>query len=143
MLLGFMRRFAPFVVDGSKTHTIRAKRKNPPRVGEICHCYVDPRQKSMKLLGRWKCIKVEPVEIYERSHRSFDIVVDSITLTEDERNALAWADGFRNCDRDKAFRLMMAFWMTTHGNAHRKELFVFEGDIIHWQFTAAPGPKPG
>ena len=27
MLLGFKRRFAPYVEDGSKTHTIRATRK--------------------------------------------------------------------------------------------------------------------
>ena len=58
MLLGFKRRFAPFVEEGSKTHTIRAKRKIAPKVGETCHCYVDPRQKTMRLLGRWTCVKV-------------------------------------------------------------------------------------
>lgn len=34
MLLGFKKRFAPMVEDGSKTHTIRAKRKIRPRVGK-------------------------------------------------------------------------------------------------------------
>jgi hypothetical protein len=65
MLLGFKRRFAPFVEEGSKTHTIRAKRKIRPKVGEVCHCYVDPRQKSMRLLGRFPCVKVETIDISE------------------------------------------------------------------------------
>ena len=65
MLLGFKRRFEPFVSEGSKTHTIRAARKNPPRVGQMCDCYVDSRQKTMRLLGRWVCTKVESILIYE------------------------------------------------------------------------------
>jgi hypothetical protein len=63
VLLGFKERFAPFVEEGSKTHTIRAKRKIRPRVGEICHCYANPRQKSMRLLGRFECIRVEDLRI--------------------------------------------------------------------------------
>ncbi len=48
-------RFAHAVLDGSKTHTIRAKRKAPPRVGEILHCYTGLRTKKVKLLGRFQC----------------------------------------------------------------------------------------
>lgn len=53
MLLVFKRQFASFVEEGSKTHTIRGKQKIAPKVGDVAHCYVDPRQKSMRLLGRW------------------------------------------------------------------------------------------
>lgn len=51
MLLGFKRQFAKYVEEGSKTHTVRGFRKISPKVGDICHCYVDPRQKTMRLLG--------------------------------------------------------------------------------------------
>jgi hypothetical protein len=96
MMLGFKRRFAPYVEEGSKTHTIRAKRKQRPKVGEICHCFVDPRQKSMRLLGRFKCVRVEEIEIYERGEGSFGVIVDGAELTPDEKDALAWRDGFRS-----------------------------------------------
>jgi hypothetical protein len=57
MLLGVKRRFAEFVEDGSTRRTIRGYRKMPPKIGEVCHCYVDPRPKTMRLLGRWLCAR--------------------------------------------------------------------------------------
>ena len=39
MLLGFKSRFEQYVINGSKTHTIRRVKKVSPKVGEICHCY--------------------------------------------------------------------------------------------------------
>ena len=147
MLLGFKRRFAPFVLDGSKRHTIRAKRKTPPKIGEICHCYVDPRQKSMKLLGRWPCVKVEDIRIYERrllepGDAWFGVAIEGVELSQGEKDMLAWRDGFRNpvkrprinAGLTGCFDMMMAFWMETHGNAKRTGPFVFEGDIVHWDF---------
>lgn len=63
MLLGFKRRFAPHIQDGSKTHTIRAKRKLRPKAGETCHCYTGLRQKGARLLGRWRCVRVQDIII--------------------------------------------------------------------------------
>lgn len=155
MLLGFKRRFAPFVQDGSKTHTIRAERKRPPRVGEMCHCYVDPRQKTMRLLGRFQCVKVEPIEIYERGDGAFGVVISGQELSRDEKSALAWRDGFRDAGRHGAFREMMSFWMRTHsdgrpvtyarnGDPQVADLprrpgcvLAFRGQIIHWRFDEA------
>lgn len=134
MLLGFKPQFAPFVQEGSKTHTIRGPRKVPAKVGETCHCYVNPRQKSMRLLGRWPCVKIEPIEIYERGDGSFGVLVNGIDLSLDEKAQLAWRDGFRLFGRKRAFDSMMRFWMTTHGNADRNSPFVFSGDIIHWDY---------
>lgn len=160
MLLGFKRRFAPFVQDGSKTHTIRAKGKRRPfRVGDICDCYVDSRQKTMRLLGRWPCVKVETIVVYECGDGRFGVVVDGIELTPDEKAALAWRDGFRSGPRAEAFTEMMQFWMRTHGDGrpievsrvnfpvqgeplvakHGKALS-FEGYIIHWQYEAKAQP---
>ena len=129
MLLGFKRRFAPFVEEGSKTHTIRGIRKNPPRAGEMCHCYVDPRQKTMRLLGRWPCVKVEEIRIEERRepHHLFVVWIDGEMLSGDEKNALAWRDGFRGRGQAEAFAEMMEFW------AGR---LPFRGNIIHWKYSA-------
>lgn len=133
MLLGFKRRFALYVWEGSKTHTIRGERANPPKVGETCHCYVDPRQKSMALLGRWECVKVEPITI-----TADQVLIEGQRLSSDERNALAWRDGFRDMGRHHAFKSMMHFW---------EGRLPFHGQVIHWKYTeatrAAAPPLPG
>lgn len=153
MLIGFKRRFAPFVEDGSKTHTIRAIRRIAPKVGEMCHCYVDPRQKTMRLLGRWPCVKVEDILIYERAEGTFGVFVDNVELTPDEKDALAWRDGFRSYNPNYmgAFVEMMRFWSATHGEGRRIDVnsinhpigepvamlggkaLDFHGIIIHWK----------
>src|SRR4051812_25287523 len=117
MLLGMKRRFEPFVLDGSKRHTIRAKRKLRPRVGEICHVYVNPRQKSMRLLGRWRCTRVEDIRIqiefsFLRAGaqcnpwipHSISAWINGDVLTMAEINRLCWQDGFRSGVEETAWR---------------------------------------
>lgn len=129
MLLGFKRRFESMVRDGSKQHSIRAERKVAPRAGEICHCYVDPRQKTMRLIGRWPCVKVQDIIIGGTGFPdSTYIQIEGVPLLEDERDALAWADGFRG---DEPFDEMLTFWRAEH---ERKALY-FEGQIIHWRWS--------
>jgi hypothetical protein len=123
MLLGFKRQFAPFVKEGSKTHTIRGTRKIMPRVGETCHCFVDPRQKTMRLLGRWPCVKVQGILIFE-DRLLKRVFIDGEELTQDEKLALAWRDGFRNFGEKMAFAEMMMFWTGR---------LPFEGHLIHWR----------
>lgn len=156
MLLGFKRRFAPFVEEGSKTHTIRALRALRPRVGETCHCYVDPRQKTMRLLGRFECVKVEPIEIYERGSGTFGVVIAGEELTPDEKDALAWRDGFRsyNPSETGAFVEMIRYWVGTKRKVEINRVnrptgepwiprppfgtgvpLQFTGDLIHWLYT--------
>ncbi len=91
MLLGFKRRFAPAVWDGSKTHTIRLKRVRRPRVGETCNCYVDPRQVTMALLGRWECVRIEDITITAAG----GITIAGAELDPSERNLFCWREGFR------------------------------------------------
>jgi hypothetical protein len=127
MLLGFKRRFEGFVREGSKTHTIRGERKDgkAPRVGETCHCYVDPRQKSMKLLGRWECVRAERIRMYEAVGASYgvEVVIDGVVLDRPEKDALAHRDGFRK----RGFQEMCKFW---------KGRLPFKGWVIHWKWTA-------
>ncbi len=132
MLLGFKRMFAQYVEEGSKTHTIRGERKIAPRVGEIAHCYVDPRQKTMRLLGRFEVVKVERIEIREaESVLEYDIIeVDGQRLSLDECAELAWRDGFRDDGRNGAFFEMMQFW---NGR------LPFTGHIIHWRYQEGTG----
>ncbi len=141
MLLTFKKRFEPYLLDGSKQHTIRAYRKNPAKVGETCYCYGDARQKTMHLIGAWPCVKVEDIRIArllrartiigERiggtwNQRNYGIWVCQIPLSVDECNALAWRDGFRETGVNGAFDEMISWWMNVHG-------LPFQGQIIHWK----------
>ena len=60
MTVGFLRRFVPFVEDGSKFHTIRARAF---RVGQRLDLYADSRQKTMRLIRRNPCVQAEPFRI--------------------------------------------------------------------------------
>lgn len=130
MLLGFRNRFAAMVEDGSKTHTIRAPRGRMPSIGEMCHCYVNPRQKTMRLLGRWPLVKVEEIAIIRAeagevlANVEDMIVIDGVRLSFDEANALAWRDGFRSRGREWAFDEMLEFW---------RGRLPFYGHIFHWK----------
>lgn len=127
MLLNFQPRFVPFILDGSKTHTIRATRKLMPRVGETCHCYTGLRHKGAQLLGRWPCLKVEGVLIFQDGLRR-RFFVDGMELSFDEKNALAWRDGFRPEEGQSfAFAAMSLFW---------DGRLPFEGYMIHWRASA-------
>lgn len=136
MLLGFKRRFAPFVEDGSKTHTVRAKRKLRPKVGETCHCYVDARQKTMRLLRRAKCVRVDDILIAgDGTPEATALYINGVRLDDDERNAFAWRDGFRAegttpAQPGRAFETMLDYWRTLH--KRRGQVFPFAGDVIHW-----------
>ena len=129
MLLGFKRQFAQYVEEGTKTHTIRAIRKIEPRVGEICHCYVDPRQKTMRLLGRFECNRVQDVVIQRLSEdptvEGIGIRIDGELLSPDEREAFLWRDGFRGSG-ESATKQAYDFWS---GN-----VLPWHGHLIHWRF---------
>ena len=139
MLLGFKARFVPMVEDGSKTHTIRAKRKIRPRVGETCHCYTGLRRKGARLLGRWECVRVEDILVYERGDATMGVVIEGVELTPDEKNELAWRDGFRSNGKRRAFAEMAAYWLKLH--AQKEGPFVFEGVVIHWLRSQQRGRK--
>jgi len=125
MLLGFKTRFAPFILDGRKQHTIRATRKIRVRVGETCHCYTGLRQKGAKLLGRWPCVKIEDIHI-ARGARGLSILIDGELLDADEREALARRDGFASLDE------MAQFW---------EGRLPFAGTVIHWRWTSEVAAK--
>lgn len=133
MLLGFKKQFAVFVEQGSKTHTIRAKRKRPPHVGEVAHCYTGLRQKGARCLGRFEVVKIDTIWIDVAE--GLQIQIGGAGLSIDEMLEFARRDGFRST---LPINEMRDFWIQNHGT----DLFV--GDIIHWKFkpgTANAKPK--
>ena len=115
----FQQRFVPFIRDGSKRHTIRAKRKHREKPGNTVHLFTKQRTKHCQLLGRSICVKVEDIVISPAQQ----IFVDGEELTLSEKTALAFCDGFRARGIAHAFEEMMKFW---------DGRLPFEGDIIHW-----------
>ncbi len=138
MLLGFKRQFAAFVEDGAKTHTIRAFRKIRPRVGEIAHCYVDPRQKTMRLLGRWPIVRIEPITLdFTKCGISYAlrITIADQTLSLDEAASFAWADGFRNGNpavKTSYLDEMARFWIAHGRLTDALDSKPWHGEVIHW-----------
>lgn len=129
MLLGFKRQFAPFVEEGSKTHTIRAKRRIAPRSGELCHCYTGLRQKAARLLGRWPCVRVEDIKIEKADDPAcLAVTINGEALSADEVEAFLYKDGFRGNGGEiyPATAQARAFW---------GDRLPFEGQIIHWDYS--------
>jgi hypothetical protein len=148
-LLGFKRQFAPFVEEGSKTHTVRALRKpnklghaqRSPRVGEMVHCYVDPRQKTMRLLGRWRITKVERITITEFFNPMIPLAmsIEGQLLSTDETEAFLWRDGFRDKGGEtyEAIHQAAEFWKGRLASGKP-----FHGQVIHWKYESlAKCPK--
>ncbi len=131
MMLGFRHRFERMILEGSKTHTIRGKRSISPRVGETIHCYVNPRQKSMRLLGRWACVKVQDIRIELPQNDFLTIYLDGERLSFDEASLLAFRDGFREHGISKALFEFERFWRIAHRLRPGQS---WRGDLIHWDF---------
>lgn len=131
-LLNFEERFVPLIEADEKRHTIRAKRKYPLKVGDVCHLYTGLRHKGARLLKRRRCVKVQEITIERVSEPDefevYGIKIDGEWLNFDEINSLAWRDGFRPRSRDEAFTEMLQFW---------EGRLPFTGDIIHWESDAA------
>lgn len=131
MLLGFKPRFEPYIIEGSKTHTIRRKKRIRPRVGEICHCFGGVRQRTMHLLGRWPCVRVDDIRIDRAANDAFValmVAINGEALWPDEIVDFFYRDGFRapgRCPIQQA----RDFWDVTH------DVYPFEGDLIHWDFS--------
>jgi hypothetical protein len=123
-LYGFQQRFVRFIQDGSKTHTIRAKRRHREKPGNTVHCYLGLRQKCVEPIGRFLCTSVEEIVINAHCR----VFIDGAELSRDERNALAYADGFRSRRDGEYFLEMLEFWIGR---------IPFEGDIIRWQYSKA------
>lgn len=113
-LYGFKRQFIAPIQAGTKTHTIRARRKHPDKAGNTLHLYYGLRTKMCALICKATCSRVQELRIDENGQ----IFIDDQRLTLDEMEHLACRDGFAD------LRAMLNFW---------DGRLPFEGHIIHWR----------
>lgn len=153
----FKEQFVPFVKDGSKPHTIRARRRRQSiKKGDTCYLYFGMRTKHCTKLREEFCTDVRTImighllgkptiAIFDKrlSDQDFEALQAGLlnldehqinVLSDKEKNELAWRDGFRpdgsslsNCTG--SFDLMIRFWNQTHS-------LPFYGDIIYWNPNA-------
>jgi hypothetical protein len=146
----FQERFVPFVKDGSKPHTIRARRRSFAKPGDTLYLYYGMRTKHCTKLREEVCSKAKTIFIKKNGaviiydDRLDDYQVDllrngkypkmGMKLSDFNKDQLAWRDGFRpegtSLKNPKGcFDLMIRFWNQTHK-------LPFIGDIIYWNPNA-------
>jgi hypothetical protein len=92
-LYGVQKQFVPMILDGSKPHTIRRRRKRPTKVGDVLYLYTGLRTKQCKFVLETTCTKIVPIVIYPNLGR---VVLDGRMLPLDEVLKFAIKDGFAN-----------------------------------------------
>ena len=122
-LYNFQPQFKPYILDGSKQHTIRRKRRLADIPGHTCHLYSGLRQKDAELLGRAPCVKVEEIDLGIHADAP-EVWVAGNPLTAAEAEALAWRDGFRGASSPSLTQMFDFF----------AGKLPFTGDLIHWDW---------
>ncbi len=110
----FQKRWANRVRRHLKRQTIRAKRKNRPRVGQTAYCFTGMRTKKCQRLGAWKIRRVGDVRILEQG-----VLLDGGPVQSFDLDKFARLDGFGS------WRWMRLWFSETHG-------LPFHGDLVMW-----------
>lgn len=146
----FQQHFVPYVLNGSKPHTIRKRRlKGFAKKGDTLYLYSGLRTKWCKKLREEICTKAVTIiitvtDIYICSFRLNDAQAEELqqelnngkeplwlapALTRKKADKLAWRDGFRYEPTGvafiKNFEMMLRWFRKTHQ-------LPFIGDIIYW-----------
>jgi len=117
--LNFQNQFVPMVADGTKLHTIRRKRKNPIKVGQMLQLYTGMRTKQCEMIAARLCTAVVPVVIYPNLGR---VVLGGKMLSLDDTLRFAIRDGFANqMDFFKFFE------------RYPQEVLEREMEVIYWR----------
>jgi hypothetical protein len=155
----FQERFVPFVKDGSKNHTIRARRRNFAKPGDTLYLYYGMRTKNCMKLREEICTDVRTIMIFKMKtlKASSSIILFDERLYDDEiiynkkgvydrtkaphiyrtllstqdAELLAWRDGFRpeGTTLEKP-EGSLELMMRFWNQTHE---LPFVGDIIYWQ----------
>lgn len=75
----FNIRFVPMLLDGTKRQTIRARRKNPAKVGDTLYLYSGLRTRNCKKLREEKCKATTTIVIAK-----FNLLLFERRLTDEE-----------------------------------------------------------
>lgn len=111
----FKKRFIEPIKNGSKTQTIRGKRKNQAKKGDTLYLYYGMRTKWCTKIGEAICEKTCDIEMSSKGN----VFVNGDRLSIEERNLLAVQDGFKD------FNEMYEWW--------DKIGLPFRGDLIFWE----------
>lgn len=117
--LNFQKQFAQKVADGKKTHTIRKKRKNPIKKGDLLQLYTGMRTKQCKYIADRFCIEVQSI-IIDRTNDK--VIIGDVHLNENEIKQLAIEDGFENSNQ------FFFFFRAIPDEVLDKDMV-----IIHWE----------
>lgn len=123
----FHRRFAPRIVAGTKTQTIRADRRRHARPGEMVQLFSGMRTRfCTKIVPDPLCIGADPLALrFDAEGRIVSAAIDGVPVAD--LPAFAMADGFDSVDD------MADFWRRTHGLAANSGChFIFRGVLIRW-----------
>jgi hypothetical protein len=120
----FRDQFVQRIRRGTKRHTIRAKRKTRPRVGQTFYGLTGIRTANCQRIFQSPITKVEDITI-DAGVPELRIWIEGVELTRDETEQLARRDGFRDAEQ------MQKFWRSYHGARP------FSGDLIHWDYSKA------
>ena len=127
-LYSFKKQFVPYVENGTKTHTIRGKRRHPDRPGSTFYGYYAVRSKHCRKLIEAPITRVEDTVIDPRCR---EIWIAETKLNADECDLFAFRDGFRldvvPCGGE--FEVMLAFWRKDN-----KAFTRWNGDTVHWDY---------
>lgn len=123
--LNFKSQFVPKIVALEKNSTIRGKRKNPIKVGDVIKMYTGMRTKGCMLIGTAICSNITPVLITDEApylivQLSGDAEPKNYKLTQDALKHFHTNDGF------DTYKEMATFFHNQYG-------LPFVGDLIEWR----------
>jgi len=119
-LYSVQEQFVSMMLDGSKSHTVRRKRKRPTKVGDVLYFYSGLRTKKCKFVMQDTCKKIIPVVIYADIGQ---IHLDGRLLPLNEMMHFAVRDGFAN------YMDFFAFFRTRYS----REVLEHEMEVIYWR----------
>jgi hypothetical protein len=90
----FQKQFVEMILDGSKHHTVRPRRKRPTVPGDKLVLYTGQRTPQCEKIMDAVCTSVVPIEIYTESF--IGVVLDGRALSDKEIMLFAERDGFND-----------------------------------------------
>ncbi len=155
----FQERFVPFIQDGTKTHTIRGIRKHPQKIGALMHLFSGLRRikPALRIIPAPACTDVKTILILQdervclidailnkdeaedlaivlanaKELKNFPSFIHRF-LNDDEKDKLAWADGFRNENKGYEKNTVFCFVKMFNWFAENHDL-PFAGHINYWK----------
>lgn len=125
MLLGCKGQFVPKIVDGTKPHSFRAKRKDGRKwkVGDSIQFYENVRQPNMRKIrpdGVVKGVQDAKMVYLPEAEYKLHILLNGRAVFDPEIEEILQRDGFNDLNG------FIAFFFP------KKNVNVWEGQLIHW-----------